>query len=209
MDFAEVGGGTHGVAERTVVGAGVLGGVGHYARVDETFILEALADDADAAVHHVGGRNDVGAGSGLSEYLLDEHFDRLVVQDVAFFVDEAVLTVRGVRVKRNVGHHAELRIGGLEGLDGARDQAVGVRGFTAVGRLQGFFDVREERDHRNAEFHALAGDLEEFVDAQAVDAGHGRNRLAKAGAPRSRRPGESDRWGVTTFSRIRRREKSS
>ena len=49
-------------------------------------------------------------------------------------------------------------------------------------QIQGFFDVREERDHRNAEFHALAGDLEEFVDAQAVDAGHGRNRLAKAGA---------------------------
>ena len=40
---------------------------------------------------------------------LSQHRDRLVVQDVAGVVDDAVLAVAGVRIERDVGHDAELR----------------------------------------------------------------------------------------------------
>ena len=39
----------------------------------EAFGVERGADRADAAVHHVGGRDDVGAGARLVERLLDQH----------------------------------------------------------------------------------------------------------------------------------------
>ena len=35
-------------------------------------LLQRRADRADAAVHHVGRRDDVGAGLGLDQRLLDE-----------------------------------------------------------------------------------------------------------------------------------------
>ena len=41
----------------------------------------AGADGADAAVHHVGGRDDVAAGLGLHQRLPHQHRERLVVED--------------------------------------------------------------------------------------------------------------------------------
>ena len=45
--------------------------------------FQRVADGADAAVHHVAGRDDVDAGLGLHQRLLHQHVDRLVVEDVA------------------------------------------------------------------------------------------------------------------------------
>ena len=53
----------------------------------------ARADRADAAVHHVARRDDVDAGLGLHQRLLDQHLDGLVVEDVAGVVEQAVLAV--------------------------------------------------------------------------------------------------------------------
>ena len=74
--------------------------------MDESFLFQAVADDADAPVHHVARCDDVGAGTSLSEDLFDEHFDRFVVEDVARFVDETVLAVRRVGVECDVAHDA-------------------------------------------------------------------------------------------------------
>ena len=80
----------------------------------EAVRVERVADDADAAVHHVGGRDDVAAGGRLGERLLDQGVQRLVVDDVAV-ADQPVLAVAGERVQRHVADHADVREGGLHG----------------------------------------------------------------------------------------------
>ena len=70
--------------------------------------VERLADRADAAVHHVGGRDDVGAGLGLDQRLQDELLDGGVVDDLVAGHD-AVMAVAGVGVERDVGDDADVR----------------------------------------------------------------------------------------------------
>ena len=173
--FAEVARRADCIAEGTIEGTGVLGRISHDARVDKAFFFQHLADDADAAVHHVGGSHNVSAGLSLGANLTHEHFNGFIVEDVARFVDEAVLTVCGVGVKRHIAHDAQLRVGSLDGLHGTRNQTVGIGGFNAVGSLQFIVDVREKSHHRDAEFNHFAAKLQEFVDRQTVDAGHGGN----------------------------------
>ena len=57
------------------------------------FALERRADRADAAVHHVGRRDDVGARRRLVQRLVDQHVDGLVVEHIAGVVDQPVLAV--------------------------------------------------------------------------------------------------------------------
>ena len=90
--------------------------------------------------------------------------------------------MRRVGIERDVAHDAELRIGGLERLDGARNETVRVGGFTAVRRLERILDVGEERNHRNAELDAFAGDLQQLVDREAFHPGHARNGFAAGGS---------------------------
>ena len=67
--LAEVGRRADRVAERTVEARGVLGRVREDARVDVARLLERVADRADAPVHHVRRRDDVGAGLGVRQRL--------------------------------------------------------------------------------------------------------------------------------------------
>ena len=68
--------------------------------------IERRADRADAAVHHVGRRDDVAAGLGLHQRLLDQHRDRLVVDDDAV-AHQAVVAVAGIGIERDVAEHAD------------------------------------------------------------------------------------------------------
>ena len=43
--------------------------------------VEGIAQPADAAVHHVRGRDHIDAGRRFAQRLAAEHFDGLVVQD--------------------------------------------------------------------------------------------------------------------------------
>ena len=91
--------------------------------------FERVADGADAAVHHVARRDDVGAGLGVRQRLLHQRVDRDVVDDVAGVVDDAVLPVRRERVERDVGDHAELGHGFLDRAHGALREAFGIPGL--------------------------------------------------------------------------------
>jgi hypothetical protein len=168
----------HGVAEGAVKRAGVFGAVGHDAGVDVALHLKRLADRADAPVHHVAGRHDVHARFGVGEGLAGEHLHRFVIDDVAGVVEHAVLAVAGVGVERHVGHHAQVRKLFFQRPHHARDQAVGVERLLAVGCFEGGVDGREQRQHRNAELHAVFGHRQQQIQAQAVHAGHGRHGLA-------------------------------
>ncbi len=70
--------------------------------------IERGADRADAAVHHVGRRDDVAAGLGLDQRLLDQHLDGLVVDDDAI-AQKPVMAVAGIGIERDVAEDADLR----------------------------------------------------------------------------------------------------
>src|SRR3546814_3098081 len=61
------------IAERTVERGRVLGAVGEDAGVDVAVEFQRGTDRADAAVHHVAGRDHVGAGARMRQRLLDQH----------------------------------------------------------------------------------------------------------------------------------------
>ena len=76
--------------------------------------VERVADRADAAVHHVGRRDDVGAGRGLQHRRGRDLGHRLVIDDDAVAQD-AVMAVAGEGVERGVGDDADLGHGRLDG----------------------------------------------------------------------------------------------
>ena len=97
--------------------------------------FKGVANNADTAVHHVGRCNDVCTGLCLSKHLFNEHFDGFVVKDEAGLVDKAVLTVSGVRVERDIAHHSEFGEVFFQRTHYARNQAVRIGCFSAVGCL--------------------------------------------------------------------------
>ena len=97
--------------------------------------FQRFADRADAAVHHVARRDDVGAGFGMRQRLLHQRVDGDVVHDVAGVVDDAVLTVRRVRIQRDVGDDAELRHRLLDRTHGALRESFRIPGLAAVQAL--------------------------------------------------------------------------
>ncbi len=178
VGLAEVGGRAHGVAERAVERAGVLGAVGHDAGVNMAVGLQRLADRADAAVHHVARGDDVHSGGCLRQRLLHQHGHGGLVHDVAGVVEQTVLAVRGVGVERHIGEHAELWKRRFEGAHRSGHQSVGVGGLDAVGRLEVGIDHGKQREHRNAQFHAFLGHRQQQIDTQTLHAGHRRHALA-------------------------------
>ena len=126
------------VAKRPVEGGRVFGRIGHDLHVEEAFGVERLADRADPPVHHVGGRDDVGAGARLVERLARENLDRLVVEDGELarsgLAHEPVVAVAGVGVERDVGDEAKLGKLALDRAAGAADEIVLVESFAPLAR---------------------------------------------------------------------------
>ncbi len=126
--------------------------------------VEFSADATDAPIHHVRWRHHVGAGLGMAERLLRQHFQRLVVQHVACFVDQAILTVTGVRIERDVGDYPEIREFTLQRLDRARNQAIFVECLFGAQRLQRDIDHRKQRQRRNAQIDGTLGSFQQEIE---------------------------------------------
>jgi len=83
----------------------------------------------------------ISAPASAYQSLLGEGGDGVVVDDVARFIDEAVMAMRGVGIERDVGQHADLRHRVLDRLDRAADEVVAVKRFLgtlgaqALGRI--------------------------------------------------------------------------
>src|SRR3546814_12542271 len=88
------------VCSSDLEGRGIFGGVAHDLDMAEALGLERLSDRPDAAVHHVAGRDDVGAGARLIQRLSHQYLDRLVVENIARAVDQPVLPMTGIDRKR-------------------------------------------------------------------------------------------------------------
>ena len=140
---AELRRGVGGLAEGAVKGGGELGGVAHDGRVGEGGGVERGADGFDAAVHHVGGGDDVGAGGGEGDGGAGEEWEGGVVVDVvvawifqaagwifgaagAIVNDDAAVAVGGVLAEADVGDEDERvdRAGGFEGAEGLLDDSL-------------------------------------------------------------------------------------
>ena len=172
-------------ADRLAVGAveggGELGRIGHDADILVAGRVERLADGADAAVHHVGGRDDIGAGLGLHDGGPGDLRHRLVVDDLAVAQD-AVMAVAGEGIERHVGDDADIRHRLLDRPRRLVDQVVGGKAVGAGLVAQRHFDVRKGGKGRDAEVGRFLRGFHGLVDAHAVDAGHGIDRLDDAGA---------------------------
>ena len=64
---------------------------------------------------------------------------------------------------------------GLEGADGAGDEAVVIVGFSGEGSFEGFFDFGEKHDRRDAERVGFASLPHKTCQGPSRDAGHGGN----------------------------------
>ena len=134
--------------------------------------FERAADHADAAIHHVGRRDNVGTGICLINRLIDQHRHGIVVQDIARVVDQPVLPMRGIRVERYVGQHADLiAMRGLDGADGLAHQIVGVQRFGSVVAAFVAGRIRKQGNARNAQSNRFTSALDDPVYRPARYAG--------------------------------------
>ncbi len=173
--LAEVAGRTDRIAERAVVAGGVLGGVGHDLGVDEAILFQRGTDGADAAIHHVGRRDDIDPGLGVREGLLDQDLGGDVVQHIAFVIDDAVLTVGGERIERHVGDDPQLREAGLEGARCPLGQSVRVVGLFRHQALALQRGHREQGDSGHTQLHQLGSLDQQQIDGETLHPRHGGN----------------------------------
>ena len=141
-------------------------------------LIERGADGTDASVHHVAGRDDVGASVGVHDRDAREDLQRRVVVDVHDPVpagdQDAAMAVVRVLIDADVGHDHELRRGLLHRADGPRDGAVRI----GAGLAAGVFRLGQTEEDHSAEaarprFPRHAGGV---GDGELRDAGHGRDR---------------------------------
>ena len=106
---------------------------------------------------------------------------RLVVDDLAA-AHQAVVAVAGVGIERHVEQHADVEAGLADGARGPADEVVGIVRLAAVVGAQLRVGVGKQRHGRNAQRDGLLGCGHREVDAQAIDARHGRHRHALVAA---------------------------
>jgi hypothetical protein len=134
--------------------------------------FQSRANGGDAAIHHVAGRDDVGAGIGLIQALTHQRFHRGIVQHIASVVDQPVLPMRGVGIERHIGQNADIVAAGvLDGANGAAHQIVRIERFLAILAAALLLGVGEQGEAGDAEAHRLLRALHHQIDAPARDAG--------------------------------------
>ena len=174
---AELGRGVGRLAERSVEDRGELGGVGKDGGALVAAGVQRPADGPHAAVHHVGGRHDVGARAGVRNGGLGQPLEGGVVIHVAV-LDVAAVAVAGVFAIADVGDDQQALGLPADGADGALHDAVVVVG--AGGHLVLEFRQAEQdhaADSQRLDFGAL---LDQLVDRHLVIAGHGADLAADA-----------------------------
>ena len=125
--------------------------------MNETGGIERISYCVDAAVHHVGRRHDIGAGGGMALGLAGQHGDGFVVEYIARVIDQAILSVAGIGVERDVGNHAKFGKALLQRRNHARHQTIRVVRLRCIETLQRGIDYREQSQCRHPQLQALLG----------------------------------------------------
>ena len=115
-------------------------------------VIQRLADGGHAPVHHVAGRDDIGAGAGVRNRGLGQPLQRSIV--IHFAIDDlAAMAVAGVLAVANVGDHQQVGQLAFDGADGLlHDAIIGVR---ARGLFVLCLRHAEQDDAADPEPHAL------------------------------------------------------
>ena len=82
--------------------------------------FQRSANTANTAIHHVGWRHHINAGRGLHYCLLDQHIEGDVIEHITVIVNDAVLSMRGVRIQRDVRDNRHFRKLRFDGFNDAR-----------------------------------------------------------------------------------------
>ena len=118
--------------------------------------------------------------SASTSGLLHQDLDRLVVDDRAV-AQQAVMTVAGIGIERDVAEDADLRHLFLDRANGATDQVVRIERLAAVLVAPLGIGVGEQRDARDGELGRPFGVAHRLIDRQPLDARHGGDRDPRLG----------------------------
>jgi hypothetical protein len=140
------------------------------------------ADGADAPVHHVGGCHHIGTGIGMRARLAHQGFHGQIVEDVAAFIQQTILTVRRIGIERDVRNDAKIGKCLFHGPHRLLRNALGIPGLARVDALLGIADIREQRDRRDLEPHQGFAFPQQLVHREPLDTGHGTHRLPLSAA---------------------------
>ncbi len=148
-----------GAAERAVERRGVLRAVADQARLEQARLVEGAADRPDAAVHHVGGRDEVGACLGVRHRHPREQVDRRVVVHIAVRAEHAARAVVRELAEADVRDDRQLGRRGADRADAALHDAVVVPGARAL-RVLGARQAEQEDAGaaRLGDLHRLLGE---------------------------------------------------
>ena len=120
-------------------------------------------------------------GLRLHQRLAHQRLERLVVGDFRA-AQQAVVSVTGVGVERDVEDDADVEAGGLHGARRAADEVLRIERLARVLGAQLRLGIGKQRDGGDAEPHGLLGAGDDVVDRQPLDAGHGGDRHALVGS---------------------------
>ena len=87
----------------------------------------------------------------MAERLARQCDDGLVVQHIARFVDQSVLTMRGERIERNVSNHPKIGHGLLERTRSALGETLWIPGFYCIQAFRRQRSNRKQSDCRYTE----------------------------------------------------------
>src|SRR2546421_5768677 len=168
-------GGSEGLEEAR----GILRRVRHDRRLDERRLVERLADGAHAPVHHVGGRDHVGAGVRVRHRGTREQLEGRIVAHRTV-LDHAAVAVARVFAEADVGDDEQVRHGVLHRAHGLLHDAVIGVGLGAARIL--LRRNTEEQYAGDAHAGGILAFLDQLIHGEAVLAGHGCDRLSHAAA---------------------------
>ena len=112
-----------GFAKWPVKSGAVFCRVGKNGDVLKSVFIEHFSNCADAAVHHVRRRDNVGAGARVRKRLLRQNLECRVIRHFSV-LDDAAVAVIGVFAQADVGNDQQFQIGLSNALDGALHHAL-------------------------------------------------------------------------------------
>ena len=92
---------------------------------------------------------------------------------------QAVMAVAGIGIERHVGEDADIGHGLLDGAAGPADQVFGVERLAADCVPQARIGVGKQRHRRDAQLRGALGLADDLVDAEALDARHRGDGIAR------------------------------
>ena len=125
-------------------------------------VVKGLPQGGHPAIHHVARRHDISPCSGMTNCLLTQNSDRLVIQNLAVF-HQSVVPVLVIRVERDVRHHNQFRMRCFESFDRSRNQTTRIITFLGPFRLQFLFNRRKQYYRGNPECQGLPGFLHQTL----------------------------------------------